>query len=217
MGRFIDKEYNFAIYNVPKGGGTTLRSWIYFAKTGEMALKDEGDGYLNQASKTYSYLREIGYEVCNFINWGKGPSVCIVRNPINRFISLYKDKIVKEKRCGTPPPSFSDFTRNFAEVIKNNDFPHPPNPSLKYLEHHFAPQTLILGNNEDYYEHIFDISEINTKLKSYLEKRWGIELPILHCRKAKMLEDIKPSSRDLKFLEEIYRTDLSCEWICRGK
>ena len=216
MGRFVDKECNFAIYNVPKGGGTTLRSWIYFAKKGELALENQGDGYINQASKTHSYLKKIGYEVCNFMPWTKGPSICIVRNPIKRFISLYHDKIVKLKRCGDPPPSFSDFTCNFASFIKDNDFPHPANLSLKNLEHHFAPQSLILGNNKDYYEHIFDITEINTKVKSYLEKRWGIELPSLHCRKTKTLNDVKPSSIDLKYIEEIYRIDLSCNWICRN-
>ena len=152
MGRFIDTEYNFAIYNVPKGGGTTIRNWIYYAKTGELAIEDQGDGYINQAPKTYSYLRKIGYEVCNFITWPKGPSICIVRNPIHRFISLYNDKIVKEKICGNPPPSFSNFTSNFACFIKDNDFPHGANKNLNYLEHHFAPQSLILGNNEDNYE-----------------------------------------------------------------
>lgn len=215
MGRFIDKEYNFAIYNVPKGGGTTIRNWIYYAKTGELAIEDQGDGYINQAPKTYSYLRKIGYEVCNFIPWSKGPSICIVRNPIHRFISLYNDKIVKEKICGNPPPSFSNFTSNFASFIKDNDFPHGANKNLNYLEHHFAPQSLILGNNQDYYEHIFDITEINTKVKSYLEKRWGIELPSLHCRKTKTLKDVKPTSIDLKYMEEIYKIDLSCNWICR--
>ena len=216
MGRFIDKECNFAIYNVPKGGGTTIRSWIYFVNTGELALRNQGDGYINQAPKTYSYLRKIGYEVCNFIPWSKGPSICIVRNPINRFISLYLDKIVKEKRCGNPPPSFSDFTCNFARFIKDNDFPHGANRNLNFLEHHFASQSLILGKDEDYYEHIFDISEMNTKVKSYLEKRWGVELPSLHCRKAKKNSEIIPNPKDLKHIEEIYKIDLSCNWICMG-
>ena len=129
---------------------------------------------------------------------------------------MYKDKIVKEKRCGNPPPSFSDFTSNFASFIKDYDFPHGANKNLNFLEHHFSSQALILGSNEDYYEHIFDISEINTKVKSYLEKRWGIELPFLHCRKAKTSEDVKPSRKDLRNIEEIYRIDLSCNWICRG-
>ena len=55
MGRFIDKNHGFAIYNAPKGGGTTIRSWIYFAKTGELALKDEGEGYINQTKKPANY------------------------------------------------------------------------------------------------------------------------------------------------------------------
>ena len=49
MVHFIDKNHGFAIYNAPKGGGTTIRSWIHFAKTGELALRDKGNHYINQA------------------------------------------------------------------------------------------------------------------------------------------------------------------------
>jgi len=56
MGRFIDQENGFAIYNAPKGGGTTIRNFIYFAKTGELAIQNEGGGYLNQVK---DYVKEI--------------------------------------------------------------------------------------------------------------------------------------------------------------
>ena len=59
MGRYIDKEHGFAIYNAPKGGGTTIRSWIYFAKTGELELKDEGNGYINQTKKHINCYRRL--------------------------------------------------------------------------------------------------------------------------------------------------------------
>jgi hypothetical protein len=215
VGRFVDLSCNFAIYNAPKGGGTTLRSWIYFAKTGEMAVTDEGNGYINQGQKTFKYLADIGYEVCNFIPWSIGPSVCIVRNPVDRFISLYMDKVVREKKCGDPHPSFREFCRNFATIIQTNDHAHGANPALNYLEHHFSPLSLIFGEDKGYYDKIFDISEINTLVKPYLEKQWGLELPSLHCRRANQKEKIIPDKEELRFIEEIYEVDLSLNWISR--
>ncbi len=215
MGRYIDISHNFAIYDVPKGGGTTIRGWLYFANKRFLDLNDS-NGYLTLTSNASDYIKDIGYEICNFIPWSKGPSICIVRNPVDRFISLYNDKINKEKKCGNPPPSFSDFTLNFASFIKNNDRKHPGNPKLKYLEYHFAPQSQILGINKDYYEQIFDISEINTKVKSYLEKKWMIELPFLQCRKSKIYNKIIPNRKELKIIEELYRIDLSSDWIFKG-
>ena len=216
MGRFIDQENGFAIYNAPKGGGTTIRSWIYFAKTGELAIQNEGGGYLNQKPKTYKQLKNIGYEVCNFIPWALGPSICIVRNPVDRFISAYKDKIIREKKCGNPPPSLSEFIDDFERLITTNDHQHGANPNLRYLEHHFAPQTLIFGENKDYFQHIFMMHEISTNLKSYLEKQWGVELPNIHCRKVQKNKTIVPSQGDRKRIEEIYKADFSCEWIANA-
>ena len=216
MGRFVDRDHGFAIYNAPKGGGTTIRSWIYFAKTGELALRDEGNGYINQAKKTSKSLKEMGYEVCNFIPWMDGPSVCVVRDPVDRFISTYKDKIQREKRCGNPPPTLSEFIRDFENLVKTNDKPHGANPNLNFLEHHFAPQSVILGSDKNYFEHIFRMSEINTKLKEYLEKRWDLQLPDLHCRKAQMSARPTPTKEDLRLLEKIYQLDFACEWISSG-
>ena len=216
MGRFVDRDHGFAIYNAPKGGGTTIRSWIYFARTGELALKDKGEGYLVQEQKTYKFLNEFGYEVCNFIPWMDGPSVCVVRDPVDRFISTYKDKIQREKRCGNPPPTLSEFIRDFENLVKTNDKPHGANPNLNFLEHHFAPQSVILGSDKNYFEHIFRMSEINTKLKEYLEKRWDLQLPDLHCRKAQMSARLTPTKEDLRLLEKIYQLDFACEWISSG-
>ena len=213
MGRFVDKKHHFALYNVPKGGGTTLRSWIYFSRTGQLAIKDEGAGYIQQASQTYKYLRDIGYEVCNFIPWTGGPSVCVVRDPVDRFISLYRDKIVREKRCGEPIPTLGEFCKNFANLIEAHDFPHRVNPSLNYLGHHFAPQSLILGKNKDYFEHIFKMEEIDTSLKIFLEGKWGVELPSLHCRKAEKENKVIPSTEELRLIREIYKTDYALGWI----
>lgn len=213
MGRFVDKEHHFALYNVPKGGGTTLRSWIYFSRTGQLAIKDEGAGYINQESKTYKYLKDIGYEVCDFVPWIDGPSVCVVRDPVDRFISLYRDKIVREKRCGEPIPTLGEFCRNFANLMEAHDFPHGANPDLNYLGHHFAPQSLIIGKNKDYFEHIFKMEEIDTSLKVYLEGKWGISLPSLHCRKAEKRSKIIPSTEELLLIREIYKSDYSLDWI----
>ena len=36
MGHFISKKHELIIYDAPKTGGTTIRSWIYFYLNGEL-------------------------------------------------------------------------------------------------------------------------------------------------------------------------------------
>jgi len=62
-----------------------------------------------------------------------------------------------------------NFVENFANLMEAHDFPHGANPGLNYLGHHFAPQSLILCKNKDYFEHIFKMEEIDTSLKVCFE------------------------------------------------
>jgi len=208
MGLFTDPNNNFTVYDVPKGGGTTVRSWIAFAGTGEYQLAGT-DTYYHENPTAYKLLDEWGYK-CVFFEKVAGDRICIKRDPVERFISCYKDKVIKEGRL--PGVSIDDLLNDFEETISKNDQPHPSNKDVGYLWFHFAPQVRQLGTVYDYYTHVFDISEVGTKVKAYLEGKWDIVLPDLHCRNNKS-STIELTDTQVSKIKEIYCEDYQTGWF----
>lgn len=210
MGYFTDPNNNFTVYDVPKGGGTTILSWISYAGTGDLLLEGNGE-YYHASNHSYSLLDEWGYS-CDYFKELDGERICVKRDPIKRFISCYKDKVIKENRM--PGVSIEDLIDNFHDLISRYDAPHPSNKNIGYLAYHFAPQAEVLGDSKDYYTHIFDISEISTSVKTYLESKWEIDLPNLHCRNSgKSKSPIELSEEYLEKLRDLYSIDYDTGWF----
>jgi len=57
------------------------------------------------------------------------------------------------------------------------------------------------------------MEEIDTTLKIFLEGKWGVKLPSLHCRKAEIESKVIPSTEELLLIQEIYKTDYSLDWL----
>ncbi|MEP5938288.1 MAG: sulfotransferase family 2 domain-containing protein [Erythrobacter sp.] len=83
--------------------------------------------------------------------------VCVVRDPISRFVSGYRNRILHHDDMGGIQPSIDEFALNLSAHIE----------SFAAVRHHFSPMTLFLGENSNFYEHIFDISEVD-RLFDYL-------------------------------------------------
>jgi len=210
MGYFTDPNNNFTIYDAPKGGGSTVRAWIYYAGTGNLHLESLNvDGYYSGGSDEPRQLGEWGYKL-DYFREVPGERVCIKRDPVSRFISCYEDKIIKEgklNRIGIDP-----LLDNFEHILKTNDHPHLQNTSVGFMWYHFAPQTEIFGKDVEYYTHVFNLSEVGVGLKSYLEGKWSIELPDIHCRKNSKRR-IELTDEQISKVKEIYSDDYKYGWF----
>ena len=204
MSYFTDSENNFTVYEAPKNGGTTLRLWICYAGTGEI-IKSSDSGYYAGTEQTYQLLKEWGYKNEKFKKKA-GEKVCIKRNPIDRFVSCFYDKAIKEGRIKTDIDTFLD---NFADEIEKSTLTMNDGKT-NFLKFHFAPQSWHFGDSADYYDHVFDISEVSTNLKSYLEDKWNIGLPDLHTRNNGRKFDL--TTRQINKVKEIYREDFENGW-----
>ncbi len=206
MSYFTDSENNFTVYEAPKNGGTTLRLWICYAGTGEI-IKSSDSEYYAGTEQTYQLLKEWGYKNKKFKK-KTGERVCIKRNPIDRFVSCFYDKAIKEGRIKTDIDTFLD---NFADEIEKST-PTMNDDKTNFLKFHFAPQSWHFGDSLDYYDHVFDISEVSTKLKSYLEDKWNIGLPDLHARNSGNGRKFDLTTRQINKVKEIYREDFENGW-----
>lgn len=207
MAYFIDNKHNFTVYNVPKVGSTTIRSWITYAGTGSLQLQGN-DQYYHENTNAFKLLTDWGYT----LDWFKkndGEAICIKRDPIKRFISCYEDKVLKENRL--PGVSLDEFLDNPWEIIDKMDKPLEENKSIGYLYYHFAPQVMHLGESRDYYTHVFDISEVNTLCKKYFEDKWLIHIPDLTCRNNPNKKTTLTDEQVIK-VKELYYQDYQTGW-----
>lgn len=216
MGRFVDKEHGFTLYDVPKGGGTTMRLWINYKYYGQFDMRKDETGYITQNNKSYDNLQKLGYKL-EWFEKVTGECVCVKRDPIKRFVSCFNDKVLREPRIENKPEINHYVKQLWKHSQKGypHDSIHPDSTKgkeVKYLKYHFAPQWKNLGKDPDYYKHVFDISEVNSKLRPYLEEKWSIELKELHSRKLKIKtsNDLTQKSKDI--LKEFYKEDYRLGW-----
>lgn len=101
--------------------------------------------------------------------------VGVIRNPIDRFISGYRNKFRGEAHrklhanlsAGSlnPNPSINELALNLSEYAAQNTF----------IAHHFQPQVVYLGRDLSLYEHLFTINESH-HLASFLSERLGVKV-----------------------------------------
>lgn len=208
MSYFTDPNNNFNIYDAPKCGSSTIRAWIYYAGTGDLHLQKIAGDYYTGGNNETSQLNEWGYKLDYFMEL-PGESICIKRDPVSRFISCYQDKVLKEGKLNRI--SIDNLLENFEEIIRSNDHPHMSNPKVNFLWYHFAPQAELFGKDQSYFSRVFDLSEVGTGLKTYLENKWEIELPEVHCRK-RAGSSISITEEQKNKIKEIYSIDYDCGW-----
>lgn len=211
MAYFIDEERKFIVYESPKTGGTTLRSWINYAATGELMISGTKE-YYHESPNVYSLLDDYGYDYSEFKSFDGYETLCIKRDPVNRFISCYTDKILREGQI--QDCDLDNFIDNFDGILKEHPFMHPSlkGKNIGFLWYHFAPQTYHIGEKKEYYDYVIDTKEITTKLKPFLEERWDIKLPNIHTRKQDIAK-VKLSSKQEKRVKILYEQDYNNGWF----
>lgn len=172
---------NTAFYNAPKNAGTTIRMWIKYNED-RAALGDleELTGYYHLApfGAPEGWIRNIVGPKKFFqrrddvsLRW------CIKRDPLVRFVSAYRDKILNEK--------IATWTvEETIELLENGQMRKlaEGDTSLNQLAAHFLPQYVWLGTDRAYYSRVFDITEM-AEVKGFCEKTvFNRPLPDLHAR-----------------------------------
>ena len=118
--------------------------------------------------------------------------ICIIREPILRFISTYENRILFHK-----DKKFRDLSVDqvLLELIKGN-----------FLNKHFLPQNYFLGNDLSYFTNIFKINELEklaTLFKGFFLVK-NIKTPHLQTNKN---ESISLSKSQKIAIREIYSDD----------
>lgn len=124
-------EIGLSLYTMPKIGGTTIRHWVYFLRTGNEC---EGDAIYEHDWLCQGSIQE--------------ESVMVRRDPVDRFISGFRN--FRDKRGLAL--SFSEFLEALPRLIRENaNYAHHFRPQSSYY-----PQ-ISLGD----VDHVFDFEDFH--------------------------------------------------------
>lgn len=136
--------------------------------------------------------------------------LCIVREPIKRFLSAYSNRVVfhrelraealseEAKDAGAKPdPSLDEFISKLGIYRKFS----------WSIQHHTNPLTTYLGEEASFYDSVFDISELD-EVRSMISDVTGIniKMPRLQSGGPKLKPD-EISKTDIKNLMKFYSDD----------
>lgn len=139
---------------------------------------------------------------------------CIVRHPIQRFLSAYTDKYMHhpDNYNGKNKISIDEFIEMYDSIP--NLTPH--HSTLNYqnkldlyldIKYHITPLVERYGKDSSFYTHIFNISNIH-KVKCLIENISKIKLPQLHLNQSHKFASPTLQPHQTKWLINTFQHDI---------
>lgn len=123
--------------------------------------------------------------------------IAVVRDPIKRIKSIWGDRIKKKNKPNLDDTSFEYFFHNFWPLHACPD-----------IRKHSQTQVTFIGVDANYYDHIFDISLVNTKFKNVIEEASGAAIPSVVGNKSNE-SDFKLTREQFDFFKHVYSLDFN--------
>ena len=203
----------FDYYMAPKNAGTTVRMWLKYFE-GTLPADFETDGYCTLAKVGMPEQWVDTVMVAEpFFKPGSDQNQqwCIVRDPVDRFVSAYTDKIMFEKLMNWDLETCLSLleTGEMERIAQSSDA-----TVERQVACHFIPQHYWFGRQNSYFDHVFRFEEMD-RVKAFCENQvFKMPLPGFHGRDlAKAGVDrvsLSPAQRDR--LAHVFAEDYRLGW-----
>lgn len=194
----------FAYYHAPKCGSRTILGWAVLIENPNLYLENP-DWFKESRVGEYGEMRSLFKVFPNTSQDFKSGNVtiansefrfCVVRNPVDRFLSGYVNRVLFHKNlCGYEMP-IGEFIENFDVIKKIN----------ANIETHFRPQVKFYGKNPNIFHKIYKMNEFGL-IKKELEIANNIVLPNIHLQQNGEIKKPILTENQINWIKDKYSED----------
>lgn len=176
-----------------KAGSSTAIATMGYPIMGSFKYRDDRKPLLRSG-----VWKEIHY--ARVKDWDEFPvRIGIVRDPVKRFISCYKDRVANKNKDNVQSyvKNFNDFVINLEKIRTIS----------RDIRNHTKPLIEILGTAKNY-NHIILTENIDTEFVSLIKEISGNnDVPIVRHKTSNKAKDIIPSEEEIYLIKEFYKED----------
>jgi hypothetical protein len=200
-------------HDAPKNAGTTVRMWLKFYEDG-LPSNFTPNGYYNLIGiglpRQWNATEIFGEQLFT-PGADENSRWCIVRDPVDRFISAFTDKILRERLA---PWTLYDCLSLLESGEMERIARSPEQTTVKQAACHMLGQCYYFGHDRKYFNQIFNILNMN-QVRDFCEDTFfKMRLPDFHARN-QLHSDVKKielSKREICRVERIYEADYIAGW-----
>lgn len=189
-----------AYYRNTKCGSRTILGWAAILKHPDI-LNEHPDWF--EPSRRYIGYNEIRQIMLPSLYEDPPPinqkiRFCIVRDPIDRFISAYTNRILFHKEPDVAYLGLDYFIDNMNTLMEQ--------PEYKNAKIHFYSQAYDIGCLPEIYTHIFNFKQMHM-VKHMLEEYTNTKLPDIHLQQSIGVDKPVLTESQINKIKNIYQID----------
>jgi len=191
---YAENSGTLVYFHAPKCASRTILAWLTLSEYPKL-LQEQPALFDPFCLGDYPQFSRIIPEI-PLCEVKERKAFCIVRDPVERFISAYSDRVLRYKREEfTAFPEISSLINNLDKL-----------ESFPVLAHHLRPMRSFYGDDLDRYHRVFSFNDLGS-VKRYLEQSLSATLPELKLQSCERLEKPVLSSNETSFLRDFYAED----------
>lgn len=189
----------FCVIVPQKSGISTVTNILGYPVTGEIISKSRTRRILKKNNSLYHAGNTLDIEM----SFAKENNVnidylyAVTRDPLERFVSAYKDRILKKDTDKFEDKSLDFVIKNLSKLISSEtDFGN-----------HARPQSHWLGDDIAVYDKVFNTKLLNESFKPLVEKIANVSIPMIRENVSNDQININLTNEQKQYLKSFYSSD----------
>ena len=167
------RKFNLTYIPIPKNCSTTILHYLYKLMYGvsyePTRIKKNGKPFhIHDFFHVDNQKKHSLHETTNFTPTENNKSFLVVREPIRRFISAFRNRVKNHKEHENTQVTINDFISDLDNNINDNGS----------LQHHMKSQSAWIGNDLSLFDFVYDKEDawhLNQKLKKITNTNYEFE------------------------------------------